>query len=427
MIMITRTYIKNYAIITLLAFVGGLMPVAFVSAVVAPLVVVFEHAPLFSEANFLPGENITRWVKVTNNTPDTKKIAIEAINKSDPNHLGDTLDLVIKEGATERYHGTLSAFFAAGQISLSSLAGNGGSTQYDLTVSFLNTSNNTYQEKNLHFDILIGFQGEEGGASSGGGPGGGEGGPSGSGPSGGDGGGGGGSGGGYGYSGVEGLSISGETVRISDVGETSVTIEWLTSYVSTSRVVYGPVAGGFTLASPPNYGYPFSTPESDTPAHPNGVTLHHVTISGLTPGATYYYRTISHASPDTVSYEHKFETLPGKPSTSQSGSTRGTVGGFSSGEVSGSASVSNGGNFIADGGGSAALSPSPESPATGQQSVDQPPTEGDQSAVPPQSPLFASLFGALPFGRFGNVLILIVVGAGIVIALWRIFRRRAHR
>lgn len=72
--------------------------------------------------------------------------------------------------------------------------------------------------------------------------------------------------------------------------------------------MYGTTLGVFDFNSPPNYGYSFSTSESDTPANTNGVTLHTVVLTGLVPGTTYYYRTISHASPDTISYERSFTT-----------------------------------------------------------------------------------------------------------------------
>ncbi len=77
------------------------------------LVVQFEQTPLFNEANFLPGEGVTRWIKVTNNSGSTQKIAIETINENDPDDFASQLSLVIKEGTAELYNNTLHNFFDA--------------------------------------------------------------------------------------------------------------------------------------------------------------------------------------------------------------------------------------------------------------------------------------------------------------------------
>lgn len=254
------------------------------------LVVEFESAPLFSEANFLPGNTVTKTAEVTNNTGGSREIIAEAINVTDPDDFAGVLNIVISEGESELYNDTLANFFGEGEVDLSLLAGSGGATTYSFAISFVAGSGNGYQENDLGFDIIIGFKGE--GGDGGGGD---------------DGGGGGGSGGGGGVPG--GLSILNETVQVLDVETTNVTIVWDTSYRSTSRVVYGTEAGAFDFNDPPNYGYSFSTTEEDTSASSNGVFSHSVMIGGLTPGTTYYFRTISHASPDSVSFEKTFFTL----------------------------------------------------------------------------------------------------------------------
>ncbi|MBU4353628.1 hypothetical protein KKA18_02995, partial [Patescibacteria group bacterium] len=133
---------------------------------------------LFNEANFLPGEAVTRSVKVTNDSNLPQLIAIQALNVSNPiinigspARLGDVLILEIKENGVRRYKNDLSRFFSAGEITLSDskLAGKGAQAQYDFIVTFYAGANNPFQGKSLGFDILVGFQGEEGGLPPGGG------------------------------------------------------------------------------------------------------------------------------------------------------------------------------------------------------------------------------------------------------------------
>ncbi len=282
--------LKKFLIISTAVLGTGFLAVLPVNATpsVDPLVVQFEKTPLFNEVNFLPGESIGRWVKVTNNSGETQRIAVEAINESDPDNLGNALTLEIKEGGSRLYDGTLSQFFNAGEVYLSDLAGSGSQTQYDFIVTFYSGGNNAFQEKTLGFDILIGFQGTEGGLAPGGGSG----------------------GGGL----PPGLTILDESVRLTDISETSVIISWTTSYLSTSQVIYGKEGESHTLdltdisGTPPKYGYAQTTLEYDTSTK---VTSHSITITGLTPETKYYYRAVSHGS-FAVSREYSFTTLEEK-------------------------------------------------------------------------------------------------------------------
>jgi len=244
--------------------------------------------PIFSETNFLPGEGVTRLIRVTNNSGQTQRIATEAINENDPDHFASQLNLTIKESSTIIFNDTLKKFFDQGETYLSSLA-SGAQTQYDFTIAFNSGAGNDYQEKALGFDILVGFEGTEGGLPL----------PL---PGGGTGGGGGGL--------PAGLTIINEAA--TSTTETTATITWLTSYAATSQVIYGTTASEKhtldltdTTGSPPKYGYEYTTSESNTSPK---VTFHIVTITGLTSGTTYYYRAISHASL-AISVEHSFTTL----------------------------------------------------------------------------------------------------------------------
>ncbi|TFG89838.1 MAG: hypothetical protein E4H16_02930 [Candidatus Atribacteria bacterium] len=242
--------------------------------------------PIFNETNFLPGSDVIRYIRVTNYSGQTQRIAIEAINKNDHDNLASQMDLVIKQGATPIFNNTLKKFFDQGETYLSDL-GTGLQTIYDLTITFKSDANDDYQGKALGFDIVVGFEGTEGGlilplSGQGTNEGGEDGLP-------------------------DGLTIKYEAPR--NVSSDSAEIVWLTSYKSTSRVIYDINPSVFNLNSLPNYGYAFSTDEQDTPANLNGVTYHDVWLTGLEPGTTYYYRCISHASPDTVGLEASFKTL----------------------------------------------------------------------------------------------------------------------
>lgn len=400
--------------ILLIILVATLLTGPWSLALAAPgdLVVEFESTPLFQSANFLPGEAITRFIKVTNNTSESKIIAIEAINETDPDGLATQLVFTIKEGVATRYSGTLADFFTTGETALSSLAGNGTQTQYDFTLDFGEDAANEYQGKTLGFDLLVGFQGEATSSpqpplapqGNGGGAGG----------------------------AVQGLSIQNEGTF--EIGETSVLVSWFTSYNSTSRVVYGTSSGLFDFDNPPNYGYPFSTAESNSPANPNGVTFHQVSLTGLTPGTTYYYRTISHASPDTVSVEKTFTTkksqiTPSGPFSEQASPQPQSV---QNEQLQGGTVVAAVSSQATQGAGSTGFTqavgnqpPSPSSQIVGEpsrpsdESLQVTTSEGDQKFTPSASVGTEGLLGAFLGRTFSNmapwifVVIILIVLIGL--------------
>ena len=286
---------------------------------------------IFNETNFLPGNGVTRLIKVTNNSGTTKKIATETINENDPNNFASQLKLEINQDITSIFNDTLEKFFNQGETYLSSLE-NGANVQYDFTITFDSGSENEYQEKSLGFDILVGFQGEDGtvcgnglkeideqcdgtdlggqtclaysftggdltcntnctfdtSACTGGGNPPGGGGPGGS------------------VVWPPGLFITNEASRII-IEDCSVTISWNTSYGATSQVIYGPEGGNHLLDlsdnadTPPFYGYAYTSSEDSSK-----VLYHEVSINNLTPNTTYYYRCVSHASPATIGFEYSF-------------------------------------------------------------------------------------------------------------------------
>lgn len=90
------------------------------------------------------------------------------------------------------------------------------------------------------------------------------------------------------------LSSQGSTA----VSQTSATITWTTSHPATSRVVYDTVSHPTASTTLANYGYAKSTVED-----PALTTTHSVTVNGLTADTTYYFRSVSHGSPETVGDE----------------------------------------------------------------------------------------------------------------------------
>jgi len=108
-----------------------------------------------------------------------------------------------------------------------------------------------------------------------------------------------------------GLTITSERVEVT-IENCDATINWNTSYNSTSRVIYAPEGGNHifdlsdTTDDPSKYGYDYTSDEYDN--NPK-VISHSVTVYSLTPNTTYYYRCISHASPPTISKELSFDTF----------------------------------------------------------------------------------------------------------------------
>lgn len=75
------------------------------------------------------------------------------------------------------------------------------------------------------------------------------------------------------------------------VTQTTAVIEWTTCAPATSRVVYDTVSHPGQNPQPGSngrYGYAFTTDRDN-----NKVTTHRVTLTGLTPNTTYYFRVLS--------------------------------------------------------------------------------------------------------------------------------------
>ena len=110
---------------------------------------------------------------------------------------------------------------------------------------------------------------------------------------------------------VSDLMISSEASANAET--TSVTVTWTTSHPATSRVIYDITSHNPITEPAPNYGYASSTVEDS-----NMVTSHSVTVSGLTEGTAYFFRPISHGSPEVVGNEVSGTTTTTPPPSSSS-------------------------------------------------------------------------------------------------------------
>lgn len=242
----------------------------------------FEYPKLFDEANFLPGQSVNRWVKVKNVSAESQTVITKVKDLNDPGGLGALINFEIKKGGAVLRSGTLADFYLAGEMVLSSIAPE-EEVEYVYQATFNPDSGNEDKGKTLTFNIDIGSQSTEsiGGEVGGGGSGGG-------------------GGGGYAF---QDLIISNEAVQV--ISDTSATITWLTNKNATSRVIYCLTSHpDIANASPPNYSYSFSNSEDSVK-----ITGHSMTITGLTPGTSYFFRPISSASPEKWGKELSFTTL----------------------------------------------------------------------------------------------------------------------
>lgn len=318
---------ENKIKISILAAVAVFAFGSFGATASAVQTVEFENSPLFSEANFMPGVSVSRWIKINNTTANSHQAIIKAINASDSEGLGDVVNLKIKNGSDVLYDGSFSDFFSLSQLNLLEIGAGEGKT-FDLVVTFNPAAGNEYQGSEVSFNLETGLQdvetttdttttisGEIGGSGSGG------------------------------TSGSKHLIIFNENainLLANGVipGSGNATIVWETNIPATSQVIYGLASGSpypFDINNLPNFGYPKASVEDS-----NHVINHSVLLLGLTPGETYVYRVVSKASPATISYEHQF-TLP-IPTGFENISTNGSVSGLGpngEGEILGANSENN--------------------------------------------------------------------------------------
>jgi len=246
----------------------------------AALEVTFEAAPLFVNANVLPGDAVTRTVIVTNTGPDAEEVIFSLENTSSDG-LADVMEVAVTSGAQVYADTTFSDLFDWGEVALGALPAQSSQT-YEFT-AFLNPAvGNAYQQAELRFDLLIGFSGGEmvndTTISRGGGGGGGS-----------------------------NFSLFNESVEVVD--DTTARLTWDTNRSATSYAVCGNEDDGpFTLDPDARFfGYTFASTE-DTAT----VRTHSVDFTDLSSGI-YLCRVASREDIDddfTVSRELQFAITP---------------------------------------------------------------------------------------------------------------------
>jgi len=235
--------------------------------------------PIFEVDNFVPGQSVTTTVIITNNSgKNYERITLKGKAVTNEANFASALELKVGDLAEKN----LGSLLTGDSLLLPNGINNDETRTFNFTMRFKNggEADNQYQDKNLTFNFIFLFEGdgETGetvmGVFGGGG-------------------------------GRALLTIREGSVRIPEIGETSVTITWTTSYSSTSQVIYAAASEAYSFdLTKTNYGYPHAVP---VPEDSTKVTFHSVTITGLTPGTTYYYRCVSHGSL-AISREYRFTT-----------------------------------------------------------------------------------------------------------------------
>lgn len=123
---------------------------------------------LFNEANFAPGQSVTRTISVKNdNVNDDCYLELKTKNTSDPNNLAPLLFTVIKNNTTDIYgvsDGTSAAkntkkikdIFTSGYIALGTIL-KSSSKNFYWVATFDPTANDDFQGKQTTFDFDLSF------------------------------------------------------------------------------------------------------------------------------------------------------------------------------------------------------------------------------------------------------------------------------
>ncbi len=118
--------------------------------------------PLFEETNMAPLDTITRTVTTQNNYPENRDFAVEIISATFSDSTPSlaqilTVEVIEQESASSVYGPkTIEQWKNDGYVILSNVP-TGGNRHYDFTATMANVGND-YQEKELVFDLNLGFE-----------------------------------------------------------------------------------------------------------------------------------------------------------------------------------------------------------------------------------------------------------------------------
>jgi hypothetical protein len=122
--------------------------------------------PIFMVTNMLPGDQITKTFKITNNSHDTRYIALRTQETSGSPLFPGQLEVTIKNGSQDIYGGTapggkktLANLFSESKFPLSIYFNQlkpGQSSTYSITVKFKPTAGNQFQKAKVVFNLLFG-------------------------------------------------------------------------------------------------------------------------------------------------------------------------------------------------------------------------------------------------------------------------------
>lgn len=199
--------------------------------------VVFEQTPLFLNASIMPGDAESRTVSVTNPGPETEDVYVSVQNTYSTG-LAEVMNIAVTSPGMQHFAGVFESFFTATPIALGTLPPN-TTKVYTFSASLAADTGNAYQEKQLGFDLIIGFVGGGTVIDT---PGGGN--------------------GGSGRGGSVILNIFNE--EVDGVQGDAATLSWNTNLNASTYLVCGVVTDvPFVLtATPPLFGYQFVLPET---------------------------------------------------------------------------------------------------------------------------------------------------------------------
>lgn len=115
-------------------------------------------APLFDVSAMAPGYSITKTLSVTNNSTVNQDFKF-TVNDTDAAHsLSDKITFQVVDATTssEKYFGTLSSLFSAGEVNLGSIAPS-ATESYNFIATFDENAGNEYMGLVEQFDLAVGF------------------------------------------------------------------------------------------------------------------------------------------------------------------------------------------------------------------------------------------------------------------------------